>query len=168
MRAVRAKWMSGFIVIIFLMSLLSIQGCATMRPRKAVPLDFTGKVTINGMSDIRTDIDDPDPVVMRKSLIDSFRQEGLVNLLGIKIYPVLAVSGAGANGAYGAGFLLGWSKFGARPIFKIITGVSSGSIIALYTFLGKDYDAKLENFFTMTATKDVMTRKNISCLHKKF
>ncbi|MCX5714484.1 MAG: patatin-like phospholipase family protein [Candidatus Omnitrophica bacterium] len=161
MGIMRTKWTSGFLAVAFLLAVLSIQGCATLRPRKAVPMDFTGKVTIDGMPDIRTDLDDPDPVVMQKSLIDSFRQEGLVNLLGIKIYPVLAVSGAGANGAYGAGLLKGWSKEGSRPIFKIITGVSSGSIIALYAFLGKDYDDELERFFTMTSTKDVMRQKNI-------
>jgi hypothetical protein len=124
-------------------------------------MDFAGKVTINGMSDIRTDIDNPDPVVMQKSLIDSFREEGLVNLLGIKIYPVLAVSSAGANGAYGAGLLRGWSKEGSRPTFKIVTGVSSGSIIALYTFLGKEYDDKLEKFFTTMSSKDLMKQNNI-------
>ena len=160
MRIIRIKWMSGLLVIVFLMGVLSIQGCATLRPRNAVPMDFDGKVTISGMPDIRTDIDDPDPVVMQKSLIDSFRQEGPVNFLGRKIYPVLAVSGGGAHGAYGAGLLVGWSKEGSRPIFKIITGVSSGAIIALYTFLGKDYDEHLERFFTTQSTKDIMTQNN--------
>ncbi len=161
MKIIRIRWTSVFLVIIFSMSALSIQGCAILHPRKALPLDFNGKVTIDGMPDIRTDLDDPNPVVMQKSLVESFRQEGFVNPLGVKIYPVLAVSGAGANGAYGAGFLIGWHKEGSRPIFKIITGVSSGSIIALYTFLGKDYDDKLEKFFTTTSTKDVVKRKNI-------
>ncbi|MBN1527149.1 MAG: patatin-like phospholipase family protein [Candidatus Omnitrophica bacterium] len=151
-------------MIIFLVSALSIQGCATMRPRNAVPMDFDGKVTISGMPDIRTDVDNPDPVVMQNSLIDSFKQEDKnaypTSALGIKIYPVLAISGGGANGAYGAGLLRGWSKEGSRPLFKIITGVSSGSIIALYTFLGKDYDDQLEKFFTTTSTKDVMKQKN--------
>ena len=160
MESVRTKWMSGVLMIIFLMSMLSIQGCATMQPRHALPMDFAGKVDISGMPDIRTDIDNPDPVVMQKSLIDSFKQEGFVNPLGTKIYPVLAVSGGGANGAYGAGLLKGWSKEGSRPSFKIITGVSSGSIIALYTFLGKDYDDELGNFFTTNSTKDVMRKKN--------
>ena len=73
---------------------------------------------------------------------------------------MLAVSGGGANGAYGAGFLKGWSKEGSRPLFKIITGVSSGSIIALYAFSGKDYDGQLENFFTRMSTKDVMKQNN--------
>lgn len=152
--------MSGFIITVLLMSAMSIQGCATLRPRNALPLDFAGKVTIDGMPDIRTDIDDPNPVVMQKSLIDSFKEEGAANLLGIKSYPVLAISGGGANGAYGAGLLRGWSDEGSRPLFKIITGVSSGSIMALYTFLGKDYDAQLEDFFTRMSTKDVMRQKN--------
>jgi predicted acylesterase/phospholipase RssA len=112
------------------------------------------------MPDIRSDINDLDPIVMRKSLIDSYKEEGAndypVNLLGIKTYPVLAISGGGPNGAYGAGLLRGWSKEGSRPLFKIITGVSSGAITALYTFLGVDYDEQLEEFFTTMSTKDVM------------
>ena len=152
-------------VIIILVSALSIQGCVTTRPRNAVPMDFSGKVTIPGMPDIRSNMGDLNPIVMRKSLVDSFKQEGKddypVNSFGIKIYPVLAISGGGPNGAYGAGFLIGWSKEGSRPLFKIITGVSSGSLIALYTFLGKDYDDQLEIFFTTRSTKDLMKRNNL-------
>ncbi len=165
MRAIRTKWKLGFLVIIFLMSMLSIQGCGTMRPRNAVPIDFTGKVTIAGMPDIRSDIDNPYPVVMQKSLIDSFKEEAKfdypTNVLGVKIYPVLAASAGGPNGAYGAGFLKGWSKVGSRPPFKIITGVSSGAIIALCAFLGKDYDDQLEKFFTTMSTKDIMKQNNL-------
>ncbi|MDD5237438.1 MAG: patatin-like phospholipase family protein [Candidatus Omnitrophica bacterium] len=165
MSVIRTKWMSGFLIIIFLMSVLSMQGCASMRPRNAVPIDFSGKVTITGMPDIRSDIDDPDPIVMQKSLIDSFKEEGKndypTNVLGIKIYPVLAVSAGGPNGAYGAGFLKGWSKEGSRPLFKIITGVSSGAIIAICAFLGKDYDDQLEKFFTTMSTKDIMKQNNL-------
>ncbi len=165
MKVIRIKWVPSFPGIIFLISALFVQGCATMRPRNAVPTDFTGKVTISGMPDIRSDMDDPDPAVMRQSLIDSFKEEDKndypTNGLGIKIYPVLAISGGGANGAYGAGLLVGWSKEGSRPIFKIITGVSSGSIVALYAFLGKDYDAQLEKFTTTLSTKDIMRKNNI-------
>ena len=164
MRVIRTKWMSGFLVIIFLMSVLSIQGCTTMRPRHAVLIDFSGKVTINGMSDIRSDIDNPDSIVIQKSLIDSFKEEGKndysANALGIKTYPVLAISAGGPNGAYGAGFLTGWSKEGSRPPFKVITGVSSGAIIACCAFLGKDYDEQLEKFFTTMSTKDIMKKNN--------
>ena len=157
--------MSGFLAIIFLMGVLSSQGCGAMRSRSAVPMDFSGKVAISGMADIRSDIDDPDPIVIQKSLIESFKQEGKddypTNVLGIKIYPVLAVSAGGAKGAYGAGFLKGWSKEGSRPLFKIITGVSSGAIIAVYAFLGKDFDDQLEKFFTTVSTKDIMRKNNL-------
>ena len=128
-------------------------------------MDFTGEVTVSGMPDIRTDMADPDPVVMRKSLIESFRQEGKgdypTDVLGIKTYPVLAISGSGAYSAYSAGFLKGWSGSGTRPLFKIITGVSSGTIISFYAFLGQDYDRDLEKFFTSISTKDIMTQKSI-------
>ncbi len=164
MRVIRTKLMPGFLLIILLMSVLSTQGCTTMRPRHAVPIDFSGKVTISGMSDIRSDIDNPDSIVIQNSLINSFKEEGRndysANALGIKIYPVLAVSAGGPNGAYGAGFLKGWSKEGSRPLFKVITGVSSGAIIACCAFLGKDYDDQLEKFFTMMSTKDIMKKNS--------
>ena len=164
MKTIRTKWMSGFFIITLLMSLPLIQGCSSLWPRHSLPMDFTGKVTIIGMPDIRSDIDDPDPVVMQQSLVNSFKEENKddypANALGIRTYPVLAVSGAGANGAYGAGLIKGWSKEGSRPLFKIVTGVSSGSIIALYAFLGKEYDDQLEKFFTTMSTKDIMAQKN--------
>ncbi|MDD5194709.1 MAG: patatin-like phospholipase family protein [Candidatus Omnitrophica bacterium] len=162
MRVIRIKWMPVFLII---MSALSIQGCATMRQRNAVPIDFTGKVTISGMEDIRSNIDDSDPIVIQKSLIDSFREEAQfdypADAFGIKSYPALAISAGGPRGAYGAGFLKGWSKEGSRPVFKIITGVSSGAIIACYAFLGKDYDDQLEKFFTTVSTRDLMRQNNL-------
>jgi len=73
------------------MSLLPLQGCATI----AAPFiadGFYRKSTIIGMPDIRTDIDDPDPVVMQKSLVNSFKEENKddypANALGIRTYPV--------------------------------------------------------------------------------
>src|SRR5579859_2022874 len=42
----------------------------------------------------------------------------------------LAISGGGANGAYGAGLLYGWSKNGQRPEFQLVTGVSAGALLA--------------------------------------
>ncbi|MDO8488855.1 MAG: patatin-like phospholipase family protein [Candidatus Omnitrophota bacterium] len=165
MAAIRTKLKQGFFMVILLIGILTIQGCATVPHWNPVPIDFVGKVTIPGMPDIRSDMADPDPIVMRKSLIDSFKQEGkddyFVDSLGVKIYPVLAVSAGGPNGSYGAGFLKGWSKQGTRPLFKIITGVSSGAVIALCAFLGKDYDDQLEEFFTTMSTRDIMKQNNI-------
>jgi predicted patatin/cPLA2 family phospholipase len=66
----------------------------------------------------------------------------------------LAVSGGGDNGAFGAGLLNGWTETGTRPQFKIVTGVSTGALIAPFAFLGPDYDASLrEVYTTMTPAK---------------
>ncbi|MEJ6393860.1 patatin-like phospholipase family protein [Gymnodinialimonas sp. 2305UL16-5] len=67
----------------------------------------------------------------------------------------LALSGGGANGAFGAGILSGWSATGARPEFDIVTGISTGAIIAPFAFLGSGYDAALQRFYTQTRTRDV-------------
>ena len=61
---------------------------------------------------------------------------------------VLALSGGGAEGAYGAGFLKGWSETGARPEFSVVTGTSVGALIAPFAFLGPTYDHTLETIFT--------------------
>ncbi|MGM4921328.1 patatin-like phospholipase family protein [Tardiphaga sp. 804_B3_N1_9] len=61
---------------------------------------------------------------------------------------VLALSGGGQNGAFGAGVLAGWTAKGDRPEFDYVTGVSTGALIAPFAFLGPAYDARLHELFT--------------------
>ena len=68
---------------------------------------------------------------------------------------VLALSGGSDDGAYGAGFLNGWTRSGVRPEFTIVTGVSTGSLIAPFAFLGSAYDAQLTAAYTKTDAHDV-------------
>ena len=49
---------------------------------------------------------------------------------------ILALSGGGADGAFGAGLLNGWTQRGDRPQFAIVTGASAGALIAPFAFLG--------------------------------
>ena len=71
----------------------------------------------------------------------------------------LAVSGGGDNGAFGAGLMNGWSETGTRPEFKIVTGVSTGALIAPFAFLGPAYDPALKEVYTtMTADRVFRTR----------
>lgn len=56
---------------------------------------------------------------------------------------LLALSGGGASGAYGAGVLYGWSQSGSRPAFDIVTGVSTGALAAPFAFLGAGWDEAL-------------------------
>src|SRR5688572_25935099 len=54
---------------------------------------------------------------------------------------LLIVSGGGDWGAFGAGVLKGWGRLKgemARPQFDVVTGVSTGALIAPFAFLGDD------------------------------
>jgi predicted acylesterase/phospholipase RssA len=73
----------------------------------------------------------------------------------------LAVSGGGDNGAYGAGFLNGWTAAGTRPEFKVVTGVSTGALIAPFAFLGPKYDYVLERVYTTTSQKDIFKKRGM-------
>ena len=69
--------------------------------------------------------------------------------------PWLALSGGGELGAYGAGLLAGWTASGKRPAFSVVTGVSTGALIAPYAFLGPAYDGALKQGYTKTDAADV-------------
>jgi len=69
---------------------------------------------------------------------------------------VLALSGGGADGAFGAGILAGWTERGDRPEFQLVTGVSAGAIIAPFAFLGADYDATLQKLWTEYSDTDLV------------
>ena len=71
----------------------------------------------------------------------------------------LAISGGGDNGAFGAGLLVGWSERGSRPVFKAVTGISTGALSAPFAFLGRDYDLALTNVFTNTDAGDVFDKR---------
>ena len=68
---------------------------------------------------------------------------------------VLAISGGGDDGAFGAGLLVGWTEAGTRPEFKLVTGVSTGALIAPYAFLGSRYDRQLTEAYTEITQRDI-------------
>src|SRR5882724_266816 len=74
----------------------------------------------------------------------------------------LAVSGGGDNGAFGAGLMNGWSETGTRPEFKMVTGVSTGALIAPFAFLGSDYDAVLREVYTTMTPEKVYRARGFS------
>jgi len=143
-------------LLIIITCLSALSGCAQVR--HAVPENLVGKAVVVGMPDIRYYTGKPVSLFMRQSLVDSFKDEGKSDYLvdGIKTYPVLIIGGGVSNSAYGIGLLKGWSKEGSRPVFKIVTGYSSGSILATATFSGKDYEDRLADLFTSISTKDIV------------
>jgi predicted acylesterase/phospholipase RssA len=60
----------------------------------------------------------------------------------------LVLSGGGAGGAFGAGALVGLSRRQERPHYDLVTGVSTGALIAPFAFLGSEWDSQLTEAFT--------------------
>jgi hypothetical protein len=73
----------------------------------------------------------------------------------------LAVSGGGSDGAFGAGLLAGWSDAGTRPTFDLVTGISTGALIAPFAFLGRAYDGQLREIYTTYGPSDIAQRRGL-------
>jgi predicted acylesterase/phospholipase RssA len=78
---------------------------------------------------------------------------------------LLSLSGGGQNGAFGAGFLIGWRESGRRPQFDAVGGVSTGALLATHAFLGTPADdAILEEMYTKVTSADIYTDRGIFSL----
>jgi predicted acylesterase/phospholipase RssA len=69
--------------------------------------------------------------------------------------PWLALSSGGADGAFGAGLLNGLSESGHRPDYAVVTGVSTGALMAPFIFAGPRYDDALRAAYTKITAADV-------------
>lgn len=148
------------LVIGFLMLLVS--GCAEANRSTAVPSEFIESVSVDGFpANIRYWGDRNDPALL----------DDMVKAVGDHPVPAnpqdeagpgigaLALSGGGDCGAFGAGLLCGWTDRGDRPRFRVVTGVSTGALIAPLAFLGKSHDPALRDAYTTVSRKDVMTMR---------
>ena len=135
----------------------AISACGSL-PRNPAPPQRSLQATIPQMPDVRAWAGHPS-ATMERDLARSFAQESPQDFPpgadGAVRYPHLALSGGGANGAFGAGYLSGWSSTGTRPVFKIVTGVSTGALMAPFAFLGAEFDDALREFYTTTRTRDI-------------
>ena len=73
----------------------------------------------------------------------------------------LAISGGGDDGAFGAGLLCGWSDAGTIPSFKLVTGVSTGAMIAPFAFLGRAYSGRLRTMYTTIKPSDIAEKRGV-------
>ena len=98
-------------------TLIVIQGCATAPPRmNPLPEELAEKAGVPGIPLARSWADEA-PEYSRK-WIETMSEEDLraryAGIMG-REHNLLAVSGGGQNGAFGAGLLYGWSEAGTRP-----------------------------------------------------
>jgi hypothetical protein len=74
---------------------------------------------------------------------------------------VLCLSGGGSYGAYSAGVLVGWTQRGDRPQFDVVTGISTGALIAPFAFLGPKYDPLIQQFYTTSTNDDIFKKRYV-------
>jgi predicted patatin/cPLA2 family phospholipase len=144
---------------------IAATGCASLDRSDAVPADQEERANIPGMTGIRY-FADSNPAAMTSDAQDSLaRERSYLASTGYQgpLPPVdyLAISGGGENGAFGAGLLVGWTKAGTRPTFKVVTGISTGALTAPYAFLGSAYDEDLREIYTTLSAKDVLEARGL-------
>lgn len=149
--------MTGLARLAVLGGVIALAGCGSLL-RNPVPVSAATMAAIPHLPDVRIRAGQPS-ASMEQDLARSFVQESRRDFPraadGTIHYAHLALSGGGASGAFGAGFLNGWSQAGDRPTFKIVTGVSTGALMAPFALLGPTYDGALRDFYTTTSSRDI-------------
>ena len=139
-----------------------LSGCASVPAHNSVPKNLITEAALAGVPHGRFWGDEL-PKFTSESLLKMSPAEARQSFSGIYAKPhnYLAISGGGANGAFGAGLLAGWTAAGDRPEFTMVTGVSTGALSAPFAFLGSDYDDQLKEIYTTISTKDIATKRNV-------
>jgi predicted acylesterase/phospholipase RssA len=140
-------------------------GCASLSPRDPVPERLVAEAELASMPNVRVWGDAPAESIAavveaekaRKGAFEGGafaaahrrpgRQSPQLN--------IIAISGGGENGAFGAGLLVGWSDAGTRPDFDLVTGVSAGALIAPFVYLGRSRNVELKELFTKVTRSDI-------------
>ena len=142
-----------------------LSSCAAPGRRPAVPEGLVDRAEIPGMAAIRTWSDELSDEflaeLMRAAKLELDLRKAAGETGPLPLAQFLAISGGGANGAYGAGLLCGWTAAGTRPEFKLVTGISTGALTAPFAFLGPKYDGQLKEVYTRTSTRDIMKPRGV-------
>lgn len=155
-RGYRTPFLSKLALMICLATVaLSVSNCAILRLDNPLPANLENRVQMPGMPGVRA-WGDQYSKSFEQSALESVEQEKAANNGELEpVFYVLALSGGGEEGAFGAGILCGWTKAGTRPQFKLVTGISTGALMAPFAFLGSAYDKQLEKFYTTISSEDI-------------
>ena len=131
-----------------------------MASRNALPQASAGQLELEGFHNIRF-WGDASAQDIHEIMMADAPKAGTPASLSVErhqqVSNLLAISGGAEDGAFGAGLLVGWSDAGTRPKFDLVTGVSSGALIAPFAFLGREHDNQLREIFTKYGRKDIFT-----------
>jgi hypothetical protein len=142
--------------------LLAVGGCAQLARLGAVSADDTGRASVLGIREARFLSNETEAIAAAaRRLYD--REVKYYASLRRPIPPeyILALSGGGDNGAFGAGVLVGWSEAGTRPAFKVVTGISTGALIAPFAYLGAEFDPVVAELYTTIDQRDIFQKRPV-------
>jgi len=155
----------GFMNLVACASTLSLgAGCSTLDRVAPMPPAVADQVTVLGIQNARFWPDTHGDELVREGIEALDRERAAAGLTGSSnrgpngnLPPAnfLALSGGGDDGAFGAGLICGWSDSGKMPNFKLVTGVSTGSMIAPFAFLGGSYINRLRTLYTTIKPDDI-------------
>ncbi|MDF1836895.1 MAG: patatin-like phospholipase family protein [Planctomycetota bacterium] len=148
-RILAAQW-----IPCLLLALQGLLACSAPRTLEPVPAEWSARAEVPGFPGIRG-FALQSSLVFRESILEAGRLRRQAQATGHELggVRILALSGGGPNGAFAAGFLKGWTQTGKRPHFDLVTGVSTGSLIAPFAFLGSEFDEVLERLYTSSSSK---------------
>ena len=145
--------------LLLLLLFILFSGCATRPP--ALPEAYADKLPWGA---IDLNIEKSGKYTLRDSLGSALIKKANDHSKSNETVPfnVLTLSGGGTRGAFGAGLLSGWTDSGDIPEFDIVTGVSTGAVMATFVFLGGDELEKVKTFYTKMYTEDIYTNSWLS------
>ncbi|MBN2291812.1 MAG: patatin-like phospholipase family protein [Pirellulales bacterium] len=123
-----------------------------LKPETVVDLSATSAPRGAVESEVFVELTAP----LRKHFADSMNGP---HAAGRKRLNVLALSGGGSLGAFTAGVLNGWTANGTRPTFDVVTGTSTGALIAPLAFLGPCHDARIRELYTNVTSDDIYRKR---------
>ena len=133
-------------LVCFLTLLLAVTSCVAIRPKESVAIRSITPSEAVAIND--------DPNAATEATLMGYRDR----------ISILALSGGGADGAYGVGVLNGWTQTGTRPNFDIVTGVSTGALMAVFAFLGPEYDEMLKRLYINQTDSDIFRPRGVAGL----
>ena len=153
-------------LVILVLLMLGVAGCSIPERGPGVPQADTERALPLGLANARFYADGDPKAMLEEGIRSIEREQAVLRAAGrstTRLPPVafLAVSGGGDNGAFGAGLLNGWTRTGTRPEFKMVTGVSTGALIAPFAFLGRDYDPALREVYTSMTPEKVYRARGL-------
>jgi hypothetical protein len=134
------------------------------RRQVPVPADLANQVTVLGIKNARFWADSQGGALAHEAELALEREKAAARKTqGGHLPPAhfLAVSGGSDDGSFGAGLICGWSDAGTMPTFKLVTGVSTGAMIAPFVFLGRSYMDGLRAVYTTIGPGNVLKKLGV-------